>query len=1087
MVESSKPLLVGDTWDGIAGKLKDPHSVLAPWWQHFISLSRADPVWYSPYTVLTALVTGEAADRERARQAFLRFADLQAEGEISVDAQYHTHVVTAPLGRWALFYDWIADLGWFSPEEDQHVREYFLHFGNIFALQHVQSRRLDFDNQVLANAFGAMAVGYVLGYKRGDSALARRMYHSGLTAVQMLLARIPTGGYSGEGSTYQEHVVEPLTLLSALLVEETTGVPILTGETPMALAVQNMLSLSYESLGPSGLLPAWDDHGFQAATHKMVLTYLARFTGESRPLAAIRDLHLWYRQTSPAWEMDDRLWTLLWWPSALDDAEASFKVRPWMREEIGGALAVQSRQLRLFQCWDECYGVPCSGRAQVDPNAITFEAFGSPILVDGAGQLDPSLSPVPTAPVLAYIGARTRESLDEYFFSAFGAQCRDEEALTRRAMGGSVSCTNALILDGESWYVPLSPKQGHGEALHAHGELQVLRSDAAAIYRDRYDVSAVTRTSMLVKEQYLLVSDRVQALTPHQVTWQAFLRQQVTQDGSRIIVNTPELVHCDLLPLQSGTWAIESVSGYPKGLDEGKSIRAQFSVPAAADVRLDMALLPAPGYQVVEDITDGWERTVADEVSIVSLTSAYLTDPMVAPETPRTYRRQVTIAQASSRRLYFNLGIASRGLRVLVNGVDIVPTMTQARGIWLESSTYLPFFYDLSAALQEGNNEITLIAPYFHGETVCGPARLCEPIAVAPVDVRRTGEDTFSVTMGTEHDDLIMERTQGCAPWLDGETDARYAVRSTAGTVTACAVTRLRLPSLSFRSSYPVDFSWSQDGASMSALPLGASVMVQWDSSVVQIETHGALQITYHGQRPYPLILDIEPDQHVLVNGLCVHAADGLPHRAYSVLLSPVTTAPSVPTSAEEVYRLAEIYGIRAGDVLIDALRSDDWTIQLAAADVIGRLGLIQAVPKLLALFSEAEAELPYPALRKCWRASKRLRLSTDEGPDPDLPLPIGVKRWRVKRAVVTALGKLGDPTAIAPLEQALLCCDDFFPVLSQLAVALGRLGAPSSVALLERCLTHAEANLRYHAQLSYALLRGDMTRQVFETQIGVV
>ena len=357
-----------------------------------------------------------------------------------------------------------------------------------------------------------------------------------------------------------------------------------------------------------------------------------------------------------------------------------------------------------------------------------------------------------------------------------------------------------------------------------------------------------------------------------------------------------------------------------------------------------------------------------------------------------------------------------------------------------------------------------------------------------PVDVQRSGADTFSVTVGAECDELLVERTQGCAPWLGGETDARYAVRSAAGTVTACAVTRLLLPGgFCFQSSSPVDCCSSREGASLSALPQGARVTWQWEDGEVCIEAHGALQIVYHGQRPYPLVLDIAPEQQVLVNGMCLHTADGRPHPARTVLLSPVSTTPGKPATAEEVYRLAEVYGTRAGDALVDALQADDWSVQLAAADVIGRLGLTQAVPMLLTLFGEAEAELPYPALRMCWRGSKRLRAANDEGPDPDLPVPIGVKRWRVKRAVVTALGKLGDLRAVAPFEQALLRCDDFFPVLSQLAVALARLGAPSSSAVLEQFLNHAEANLRSHAQLGYALLCGEIERQVFEVQVGAV
>ena len=107
-----------------------------------------------------------------------------------------------------------------------------------------------------------------------------------------------------------------------------------------------------------------------------------------------------------------------------------------------------------------------------------------------------------------------------------------------------------------------------------------------------------------------------------------------------------------------------------------------------------------------------------------------------------------------------------------------------------------------------------------------------------------------------------------------------------------------------------------------------------------------------------------------------------------------------------------------------------------------------------------------------------------EEGLDDSLPMPLAVKRWRVKRAVVTALGRLGERRAVEPFEQALKRCSDFFPVTSQLAVALGRLGAPSSVALLERYVEHAEVNTRVHARHSLALLKGEITRAEFEERV---
>jgi HEAT repeat protein len=113
------------------------------------------------------------------------------------------------------------------------------------------------------------------------------------------------------------------------------------------------------------------------------------------------------------------------------------------------------------------------------------------------------------------------------------------------------------------------------------------------------------------------------------------------------------------------------------------------------------------------------------------------------------------------------------------------------------------------------------------------------------------------------------------------------------------------------------------------------------------------------------------------------------------------------------------------------------------------------------------------------------LHRSKDDGIDPDLP-PLGIKRWRLKRAVVTALGLLGDRRAVAPLEAALARCDDFFPVTSQLAVALGRLGADSSIPVLERHVHHAEVNTRIHSQLALQLLRGEIDRATFEARVGL-
>lgn len=56
---AARPLLMNCTLAELRAKLKNPDSPLAPWWQHLLTLARQDPVWFSPYTVLAAAVTGE--------------------------------------------------------------------------------------------------------------------------------------------------------------------------------------------------------------------------------------------------------------------------------------------------------------------------------------------------------------------------------------------------------------------------------------------------------------------------------------------------------------------------------------------------------------------------------------------------------------------------------------------------------------------------------------------------------------------------------------------------------------------------------------------------------------------------------------------------------------------------------------------------------------------------------------------------------------------------------------------------------------------------------------------------------------------
>ena len=1068
------PLLMRCSLDELRRKLDAPAEPLSAWWPHFLTLARRDD-WFGAYPVLAALITGEEADKKRARDSFCRLVELLPEALSSNEAQAHTHVTAAALGRWAIFYDWLAELELFSPAEDAAIGAALLDHAFVFPLQTVQSRIRTFDNQILSNAFGAAAIGYVFGVKRGHSALGRRLFSSGLGWMRELLRRLPHGGYSGEGSTYQEQIVLPLVTLASLFIEETTGENVMRHGIAPGPPALDVLRFTHQTIGPAGLLPAWDDYGFCAAAVKSPLALLARATGDGAPLRTIIDTEMWARNSLPGWETDDRLWTLVWWPQNVEIPHAR-ESASWLEPRAAGALQNAENRLRLFQYWDVCGGLLQAGRLQTDPNAITLEAFGSPILVDGHGQLPPELAPLPDA-ARDYIGARRLETMKQYR----GPDMSHEQAL-RWSLSGGIGLSNALFVDGEDWLVPERECVGTGEALHAIGPLQVVRSDATAFYSQRYDLESVTRTSVLVAGRAAFVCDRARSQTPHRLTWQAFVRQNATLEKDRVVVETPERVRCDLIPLQAGELELEMVEGYPVA-PIYRSARVRQTGELSANPRFDFALVPQPLYEIAQDLTDDWRRDLDGKT--VSLATAYLSDPATQIQQPRRLSRRFALDKGR-QRYFVSVGIAAHDLQIRNNGRAATPTMAQQKGLWKESATFLPHFFEVTEFVRDGENEIEIIAPFFHGETLAGPVRLLRQIEPLPVAARRTGDDTFAVSLGETTDELIIERAAN-ATWLHGTTDARYAVRTAEGTVAAAFATRLDLPDFArVRSLAPCDFALTPTTTTLRQTPIGTRLSIERPHCRLRVEFGGCLEISYNGETAHSLDATWLHAGPVVVNGQVQTVFERGRDGQIVVELVPARIARETPRTAAEIYDLAAC-DVAASDQLLEALQSENWRVQLAAADVAGRLELRAAVPILLQIFEEAEAELPYPPLTKWWRWSKMQMAAKPEGDGFDADLPeLGVKRWRVKRAVVTALGLLGDASAAAPLEAALGRGDDFFPVASQIAVALGRLGAPSSIAVLERNIHHAEINTRVHAQLALQLLRGEIDRLSFESRVGL-
>jgi len=144
---------------------------------------------------------------------------------------------------------------------------------------------------------------------------------------------------------------------------------------------------------------------------------------------------------------------------------------------------------------------------------------------------------------------------------------------------------------------------------------------------------------------------------------------------------------------------------------------------------------------------------------------------------------------------------------------------------------------------------------------------------------------------------------------------------------------------------------------------------------------------------------------------------------------------------------------------LIAALQSPHWPVQTAAAEVLGRRGCTQAVPLIRELL-KAEHAKPSDEIYPPLTAPAGPRTSEDLG-----------KRWRLKTALIIALGRLGDVDSVPLLGRIIADNRDFYPVYSTAAQAIGRLGGPHAKDALAAALKDNEHNTHVRAWAALAAI----------------
>ena len=236
------------------------------------------------------------------------------------------------------------------------------------------------------------------------------------------------------------------------------------------------------------------------------------------------------------------------------------------------------------------------------------------------------------------------------------------------------------------------------------------------------------------------------------------------------------------------------------------------------------------------------------------------------------------------------------------------------------------------------------------------------------------------------------------------------------------------------------------------------------------------------------LIVRMDEVRDCFLNGQAIGHRGGPGDRLVDWITPAVVDPDHTLQTAEDIYRMADRLPDDLEKRLDECLKSGDWRLQLAAADVAGQFDVQSAVPALLHLLEDEEAKPPHPGLSRSWSESKMndaLKAGVDHSPDTTIDPVEGAKRYRLTQALVIALGRLGDARAVAPLERIMARGTDFFPALSQVPVALARLGSPGSVAVLQLHKDYGEINVQTHVRLALDFLNGEINGTEFESRVN--
>ncbi len=1055
-------MLIGDT-NSMLEKLRRLPPPMNAVWRRVQARAVQEPEEGALAAFFVGALTGNRACLEKAAEGFRRrMSTLDAECRVwgfHAGAQMHTWCHSAPLMRWAVAYDWIADEpGLFTEEEKRGWAEQLVRYGWLYPAQFLDSRTPPHtNNQGLSMAVACMAFGYLFGYRRGADPLAQALFAHGLKHWNWQLERFFPGAYTGEGSTYYMDVVAPMAALGCAFAEAVTSQDWFNRIVgPNRITVRDVLEFGLRMTSPSGLMPPIDHYGYMtASTNLFTKIYCAaRSNQKEMALSYVRFVRGEQGLNLFAWGFDDEIWSLIFFPDGVTDAPP-FRATSFLNPHIAGRVVDEAQQLQLLQVWDSTVFPP--GRQHCDPNAIHLEAFGQPLTFDGTPSPD---SPIATDPRLVTLPV-VRETGAKKINVGMGAL-------------GTHSC---ILLDGQYWYVHKHGThveftqdktiQGQGLDLVDLPGLRSVAADAAKIYGEYPDVRQVVRRSTLVDETFWFVHDRVVTDRTHDFTWRLYLRPEVQLQGNGAQQKLASArIQLDVLPLDRGRATLKDVPGF--GMDSSQTYDQQrrglpppqnpTTYSQAYDrtlrdkgIEFLTALVPQNLKTLVADVSADWRflagKDAADETPAATTTddstwrTLGISESWINAGEPMSvkdgwYRKWVEIPSLPrGRRLLLELGRPPFRFRVYLDGIRVDDSeLKMAHEGHYE---LLPVFLDLTKAAKPGRHLLAVHAfippgPVRKGvpcptpgRLFDGPARLWVTRPAEKVTARLTAPGTAEVRIGRQRSLLLFDnpshtvRSRG--QWT---TDAAMGVLRADGGWAWSRARRGDDRRFWFRASEPTDLALAGDVITIGPLALNLRLAFYGPELELQLEALDRIQIRIASSKSWSLRFSHGVSLPVQVNGCDVTpTADG---DGAMVLL---------PCGGERT----------DVDALLEQLRADDPLSRLRAAETLGFVRDPRVVP---ALEKQLLAEPPPSSYKE------------GEG-----------NYWMVRQQIIVALGRQGQPRSAKVIVKT-TPPDDFYPIRRKAAEWLGQVGGDAaSLKLLRQFAAEGDPEVRHAARKSLHVL----------------